>query len=66
MKFEYHRIKDQLTVYADRIRIGQVISNLIDNSIKFISKQGSEDGDEKGTISIFIEKTKTERKISIQ
>jgi signal transduction histidine kinase len=64
VKFEYHRIKDQLTVYADRIRIGQVISNLIDNSIKFISKQGSEDGDEKGTISIFIEKTKTERKIS--
>jgi signal transduction histidine kinase len=64
VEFEYHGIKDQPTVYADRVRIGQVISNLIDNSIKFISKQGSEDGDEKRTISIFIEKTKTERKIS--
>jgi signal transduction histidine kinase len=64
VKFEYHGLKDQLTVYADRVRIGQVISNLIDNSIKFISKQGGEDGDEKGTISIFIEKTKTGRKTS--
>jgi signal transduction histidine kinase len=64
VKFEYHGLKDQLTVYADRVRIGQVISNLIDNSIKFVSKQGGEDGDEKGTISIFIEKTKTGRKTS--
>jgi two-component system, OmpR family, sensor histidine kinase VicK len=64
VKFEYHGLKDQLTVYADRVRIGQVISNLIDNSIKFVSKQGSGDGDEEGTISIFIEKTKTERKTS--
>jgi signal transduction histidine kinase len=64
VKFEYHGTKD-LSVYADRFRIGQVISNLIDNSIKFISGQGSEDGDENdGTISISIEKTKTGRKIS--
>ncbi len=65
VKFEYNGTKDQLTVYADKVMIGQVISNLIDNSIKFTSKECIEGRDEKdGTISIFVEKTKTEKKIN--
>jgi signal transduction histidine kinase len=52
IKFEYHFDTEYL-VDADSRRIGQVISNLIDNSIKSISEQ--EIG--RGVISISIEKT---------
>ena len=47
IKFEYHFDTEYL-VDADSRRIGQVISNLIDNSIKSISEQGTG----KGVISI--------------
>ena len=52
IKFEYHFDTEYL-VDADSRRISQVISNLIDNSIKSISEQ--EIG--RGVISISIEKT---------
>ncbi|TVP39999.1 sensor histidine kinase [Candidatus Nitrosocosmicus arcticus] len=52
IKFEYHFDTEYL-VYADSRRTGQVISNLIDNSIKSISEQ--ETG--RGVISIDIERT---------
>jgi len=52
IKFEYHFDTEYL-VNAESRRIGQVISNLIDNSIKSISEQ--ETG--KGVISIDIERT---------
>ena len=52
IKFEYHFDTEYL-VYADSRRIGQVISNLIDNSIKSISEH--ETG--RGVISIDIERT---------
>jgi len=52
IKFEYHFDTEYL-VNADSRRIGQVISNLIDNSIKSISEQ--ETG--RGVISIDIERT---------
>jgi signal transduction histidine kinase len=52
IKFEYHFDTEYL-VDADCRRIGQVISNLIDNSIKSISEQDIG----RGVISISIEKT---------
>ena len=61
LKFELHSKNiDSKTVivFVDRKRISQVISNLISNSVKFISnKKGKEDQD--GLISISIEKIKT-------
>ncbi len=60
VKFEYNVSKGPFTVYGDRVRIAQVVSNLIDNSIKFTSKEGNE---EKEIISIKIEKTKINKKI---
>lgn len=51
IKFEYHFDTEYL-VDADSRRIGQVISNLIDNSIKSISEQDIG----RGVISISIEK----------
>lgn len=48
IKFEYHFDTEYL-VDADSRRIGQVISNVIDNSIKSISEQGTG----RGVISIF-------------
>jgi signal transduction histidine kinase len=51
IKFEYKNNNiDPILVYADKNRISQVISNLINNSIKFIIKEG--------TIFIDIEKRK--------
>jgi signal transduction histidine kinase len=42
IKFEYKNNNiDPLIVYADKNRISQVISNLINNSIKFIKKEGT-------------------------
>ena len=59
IKFELHlkNIDPNFIVVADQNRITQVISNLINNSIKFISK---EDGNENvdGLISISVEKIK--------
>ncbi len=41
IKFEHDHLNDGFEVYGDINRIGQVISNLIENSVKFISKEGS-------------------------
>jgi signal transduction histidine kinase len=60
IKFQYHFDTEYL-VDADDKRIGQVISNLIDNSIKSISEQ--ETG--RGVISIFISIDKTISTITI-
>jgi signal transduction histidine kinase len=60
IKFQYHFDTEYL-VDADSRRIGQVISNLIDNSIKSISEQ--ETG--RGVISIFISIDKTISTITI-
>jgi signal transduction histidine kinase len=46
-------MSDDFVIYADKSRIGQVVSNLINNSIKFIHKE--KDGD----ISITVEKRAT-------
>ncbi len=63
VKFEFDASNGPFTIYGDKVRIGQVISNVIDNSIKFISKEGNEDkGEEKGMISIKVEKTKINKK----
>ena len=44
-------VSDDFFIYADKIRISQVISKLINNSIKFIS-----DEKEEGKISIIVKK----------
>ncbi|MGN6630549.1 MAG: sensor histidine kinase, partial [Candidatus Nitrosocosmicus sp.] len=49
---------DSVNVIADRNRLSQVISNLINNSIKFMCLENNKK-DAKGLISIFVEKTKT-------
>jgi two-component system, OmpR family, sensor histidine kinase VicK len=55
IKFEYNfSIDDDFIIYADKTRISQVISNLICNSLKFISKEKGEEG----IISLSIEKRK--------
>lgn len=47
-----------LNVIGDKNRIGQVIINLINNSIKFISKDNrDENGNQNGIISVSVEKT---------
>ncbi|MER5175358.1 MAG: HAMP domain-containing sensor histidine kinase, partial [Candidatus Nitrosocosmicus sp.] len=40
IRFEYNNSNTEYLLYADITRISQVISNLIDNSIKFILKEG--------------------------
>ncbi len=51
IKFEYNtNIIEPIIIYADKNRISQVIANLINNSIKFIEKEG--------TISINMDKRK--------
>ncbi len=63
VKFEFDGPNHQCTIYGDKVRIGQVVCNLIDNSIKFVSVDG--DGDKEmaqGIISIKIEKTKINKK----
>ena len=47
---------NSINVVADKNRLSQVISNLINNSIKFISIENGKTG-EKGLITINIEKT---------
>ena len=39
IKFEYYFFYRKVIIYADKNRISQVISNLIENSVKFISKK---------------------------
>lgn len=47
-----------LNVIGDKNRIGQVIINLINNSIKFMSKDNrDENGNQNGIISVSVEKT---------
>jgi signal transduction histidine kinase len=58
IKFEYEGTNNQFNISGDRIRIGQVISNLIDNSVKFISKEDMEKKEEDGVICVNIRKTK--------
>ena len=42
IKFEYNtNIIEPIIIYADKNRISQVITNLINNSIKFIEKEGT-------------------------
>ena len=53
--FEYHNFKEYF-IYADKHRIAQVITNLLDNSIKFIFDK------EEGLISITLEKRDEEGK----
>jgi signal transduction histidine kinase len=50
IKFEFHNFNNAHILFADKNRIGQVISNIIGNSVKFINKEGK--------ISITIEKKK--------
>ena len=52
IKFECMFSDDDFVIYADKVRISQVLCNLINNSIKFISN------DNDGTISISVEKRK--------
>ncbi|MGN6624279.1 MAG: sensor histidine kinase, partial [Candidatus Nitrosocosmicus sp.] len=60
---QFKNIDPGFTLIADQNRISQVISNLISNSIKFISKKEKEEGQENdnsdGIISIQIEKIDT-------
>jgi len=51
VKFMYSFSSEKITVHADKNRISQVISNLIGNSVKFISEEKEE-----GMISITTEK----------
>ena len=55
IKFEYHSCIENMIIYVDKNRISQVISNLIDNSVKFTSKEEGE----VGIISISAEKKKS-------
>jgi signal transduction histidine kinase len=50
-KILYKATKEEIIIEADRIRLSQVISNLLDNSIKFTKE-------EEGTISVVVEKKK--------
>jgi signal transduction histidine kinase len=55
-KGEEEENKCNISVFADRTRINQVISNLLNNAIKFTNK---------GFINIMIEKKYTENKVNI-
>ena len=50
----FSEVNQDFVIYADKEKITQVMSNLINNSIKFIS-----DEKEKGTITIIVEKRKS-------
>ncbi len=53
---EINKNKYNILIFADRIRINQVISNLLSNSIRFTDT---------GTIHIILEKKYTENKVNI-
>jgi signal transduction histidine kinase len=48
IRFEYNNLVNKYTLFADKNRISQVLSNLIENSVKFI--------DGEGKISVTVEK----------
>jgi two-component system sensor histidine kinase VicK len=52
-KFLYKGSEEEIVIQADRTRLIQVISNLINNAIKFTKEE-----EEGGTISIVVEKKK--------
>ena len=52
-KFLYKGSEEEIIIQADRTRLIQVISNLINNAIKFTKEE-----EEEGTISIVVEKKK--------
>src|SRR4029078_12152032 len=60
-KLHFNNVDSNTIVFADKNRITQVISNLIDNSIKFIAIENRKE-DQNGLISINIEKTKINNK----
>lgn len=51
IKFECSSSDEDCVIFADRDRIGQAISNIIGNAVKFVS--------DNGTISIYISKRKS-------
>ena len=57
IKLRYEPSKDNILIHADRIRLTQVISNLLDNAVKFTKK---------GTISITIKKENDKAIVGIQ
>ncbi|MGN6560148.1 MAG: sensor histidine kinase, partial [Candidatus Nitrosocosmicus sp.] len=57
-KLYFKNIELNSSFIADKNRTSQVISNLISNSIKFISIENEKDSDLEGNISITVEKTK--------
>ena len=62
IKFEYNfpQEDDDFIIYADKTRISQVISNLICNSLKFISKEKGEEG----IISLSVEKRNNDNDVN--
>jgi two-component system, OmpR family, sensor histidine kinase VicK len=60
-KFLYKASEEEIIIQADRTRLIQVISNLIDNAIKFTKQEeGERGGGGGGTISIVVEKKRKE------
>jgi signal transduction histidine kinase len=57
VKLRYECVEDNIPVQADRIRVGEVISNLLGNAVKFTKK---------GTISITIKKENDKAIVGIQ
>jgi signal transduction histidine kinase len=53
IQFEYNNLVNDHTVFADKNRISQVLSNLIGNSVKFI--------DSEGKISVTVEKNEDDK-----
>ena len=53
IRFEYNNLVNKCTIFADKNRISQVLSNLIENSVKFI--------DGKGMISVTVEKKEDDK-----
>ena len=53
IRFEYNNLVNKYTLFADKNRISQVLSNLIENSVKFI--------DGKGMISVTVEKKEDDK-----
>ncbi len=63
-KFLYKASEEDIIIQGDRIRLIQVISNLIDNAIKFTKQEGGEGGSGGGTISIIVDKKRKENIIN--